>query len=182
MIFDGSEAEVCEECAFDSRQWHRQDAVDLFDSLGSRWRDVTLGIDDGELNRRPRPLTWSALEYGLHSAFVIAILRDAIERILAADGCHAPDLCPEVDTEDNTQPLVLARFAILDALEREGRALALVVAATNEGWGHRGSFADTSTWQAEATLLHAVHDTTHHLKDVERGLIALGASHPENLF
>ena len=106
---------------------------------------------------------------------VIPILRDAIERILASDGCHAPDPCPEVDTEDNTQPLTLDPTVIVNDLDREGAALARIVAATDDGWDHVGHLDDGRPWQAEVILFHAAHDTRHHLMDVEQGLIAIGA-------
>lgn len=178
MNFDGTEAEICDRCGFDSRTWRRPDAQALFGTLGSWWRQTIAGIDEADLNRRPRPLVWSALEYGLHSALVIPILRDAIGRIVASDGCHAPDPCPEVDTEDNTRPLTLDAAVIVDDLEREGTALALLVAATHDGWDHVGHSDDGRPWQAEATLFHAAHDTTHHFMDVEQGLVAIGACPP----
>ncbi len=175
MNFDGTEAEICEQCGFDSRTWQRHDALVLFDSLGSWWGDTTSEVGEQDLNRRPSPFVWSALEYGLHSAFVMPILRDAIERILMSNGCHAPDPCPEVDTEDNSQPLTLDPAAIVNDLEREGAALGWLVASADDGWDHVGHSDDGRLWQAEATLFHAAHDTTHHFMDVEQGLIALGA-------
>jgi len=147
----------------------------LFESLRFRWQEITSGVSVEDLNRRPSPLVWSALEYGLHSAIVIPILRNSIERILAFDGCVVPDPCPDVDTENNTQPLVLRPTPILDALEREGAALARLVAGTDQGWAHQGYMDDGQPWQAEATLFHAAHDTTHHLVDLAEGLNAIGA-------
>lgn len=178
MIYDGSEAEVCARCGFDSNSWRRRDTTVVFGMLGYWWRHATAGIPDEDLNRRPRPHVWSALEYGLHSAMVIPILRDGIERILAEDGCHAPDPCPEVDTEDATRPLHLDPASILGALEIEGAVLASLVDERRDGWDHVGRLDDGRPWQAEATLLHAVHDTTHHFLDVAEGLTAIGAAGP----
>jgi hypothetical protein len=173
--FDGTEPEVCAQCGFDSRTWQRRDASALFDSLGSWWHHATTGIDRVDLNRRPSPRVWSALEYGLHSAVVVKILRDIIEQILAADGCDVPDPCPDVDTEDNTRPLTLEPATIINSLEREGAALGRMVAQRDNGWNHLGRLDDGRWWQAEATLLHAVHDTAHHCMDVAEGLVAIGA-------
>ena len=122
MNFDGTEAEVFVQCGFDSRILRRHDATALFEPLGSQWHEITSGVTAEDLNRRPSPLVWSALEYGLHSAMVIPILRDAIERILASDGCVLADPYPDLDTEDTAQPLVLHPPPILDALTREGAA------------------------------------------------------------
>src|ERR1700733_7348712 len=114
--------------------------------LGYWWRRAPAGISDADLNRRPQPQVWSALEYGLHSAMVIPILRDGIERILAEDGCHAPDPCPEVDTEDATRPLTLDPASILGPLEIEGTAMAALVDERQAGWDHVGWMDDGRKW------------------------------------
>lgn len=168
--FDGTEHEICERCGFDSRAWRRQDASALFSRLGHWWRLATRACSVDELNQRPAPQVWSALEYGLHSAMVLPILRGAIEVMLAHDRADVHDPWPEVDIEDATQPLTLDPTPLLDDLEREGLLFSRLVDNSQRGWGHLGHMDDGTWWQAEATLLHAVHDTTHHLLDVLEGL------------
>jgi hypothetical protein len=80
--FDGSERETCERCGFDSRSWERPDASAFFNELGAWWHLVASDFSEEDLDRRPAPGVWSALEYGLHSAVVLPILRAAIEVIL----------------------------------------------------------------------------------------------------
>ncbi len=176
--FDGSEPETCRRCGFDSRWWGRRDASLVFERLGYWWRSATVGVGADDLNRRPGPGVWSVLEYGLHSAMVLPILRDGIELILAHDGAEVRDPCPDVDIEDATRPLTLDPASILDALEREGATLSRLVDSCEEGWAHLGRMDDGTWWQAEATLMHIVHDTTHHFLDVAEGLARIGAALP----
>jgi hypothetical protein len=176
--FDGSEPELCRRCRFDSRQWRRQDASTVLERLGSWWRLATADLSADRLNQRPAPGVWSALEYGLHSAMVLPILRDEIEVMLAHDGAEVRDPCPDLDIEDASRPLTLDPASILDALEREGAILSRLVDTRPDGWAHLGRMDDGTWWQAEATLLHIVHDTTHHFLDVGEGLVRIGAALP----
>lgn len=150
----------------------------VLDLLGLWWRLATAGSSVEELNRRPAPGVWSALEYGLHSAMVLPILRQEIEDMLAHDRADVHDPCPEVDTEDASRPLTLDPAPILEDLEREGAALGRLAADCRAGWEHVGRMDDGTWWQAEATLLHAVHDTTHHFRDVAEGLVRVGSALP----
>jgi MOSC domain-containing protein YiiM len=75
-------------------------------------------------------------------------------------------------------PLTLDAAAVLADLDREGRALAALARdAPPDAWAHRGHLP-TGPVQAEAALLHAVHDASHHQLDVARGLAAIGAGTP----
>src|SRR5437870_13369124 len=87
---DGTTPETCSECGFDSTSWRVRDAVSVLGALGTWWGLATQGIPTVELNTRPGPGVWSALEYGVHSALVTAVLRGGIEAILAADGVALP--------------------------------------------------------------------------------------------
>ena len=173
---DGRTPETCAECGFDARAWARPDAATVLDALGLWWRLATADIEPDALNRRPRPGVWSALEYGSHSALVTAVLRAGLEQILAADGCRLPTL-PDLP-DDPGAPAALDPPAVLEDLRREGHALAaLTRIASPEAWANVGHLPD-QTVQAQAALLHAVHDATHHQLDVGRGLAAIGAGTP----
>jgi MOSC domain-containing protein YiiM len=174
---DGLTPETCAECGFDATRWRVPDAISLLDAFGWWWRLATDGIEAADLNARPQPGVWSALEYGLHSAFVTAVIRVGLASILAVDGCHLPD--PPAAAGAGDQPVSgLDTTTVVAALEREAQALAaLARGAAPTAWAHRGQLA-AGPVQAEALLLHAVHDATHHQWDVSRGLAAIGAGTP----
>jgi MOSC domain-containing protein YiiM len=168
---DGSTAETCGQCGFDSRRWRLRDAATLFKELGWWWENATAGFGLDALNHRPGPAVWSVLEYGLHSALAAAVIRTEVEAILTEDGCM-----PEVDfdigdaTEDNWAVLDAART--LADIEREGAASARLARRRGAPWRNVG-FVGELRLQAEAYLIHDAHDASHHMMDASRGLAAL---------
>jgi len=169
--------ELCPECGFDSTRWRVRDAITHMEALGWWWRNALAGLDQAEVGRRPAPAVWSALEYGVHSAFTTAVLRRSIERVLAGDVWNATDRInphrSHASPDDN--PLVVGLDQLLDDLEREGRHISAVAhAARADRWGRRAERAGRPPVGADSILFHAVHDASHHQMDVGRGLSALG--------
>ena len=172
---DGKSPETCAECGFDALDWRVPDAGTFFGALGFWWRLALADVSAADLNRRPAPDVWSALEYGFHSAMVTAVLRAGIELILAEDGCVLPPY-PNAPPSAG-EPADVEAAPILDALEQEGAALAAVSAVRSQPWSNTGQLGDTIV-QAEAALFHAVHDASHHFMDIARGLSSIGAGTP----
>jgi MOSC domain-containing protein YiiM len=170
---DGVTVETCAACGFDATAWTPHDAATLLDALGTWWRLGPVDVAPDLLNRRPAPDVWSPLEYARHSALVTAVLRVVIEQVLTEDGVRLPpppDGAPPVGA-----PQLLDHETVVAHLEREGHALAaLARGAEPTGWSHVGH-AGHQRVQAGAALRHAVHDASHHLMDVSRGLASLGA-------
>lgn len=169
---DDATAETCVECGFDGGAWRVRDAVALFGELGVWWRLATAGIPDDALNARPEPSTWSALEYGLHSALVTGVWRDLVGRVLGGEDVSLPARPPD---DPGDAPLVLEASSIVADLEREGVALATLARHADAGAWDRVALRGGDPWRADAALLHVVHDATHHMMDVGRGLAALDA-------
>lgn len=169
---DGRSPETCAECLFDARAWRVRDAATLLGALGEWWRMALRDVPPDDLNARPASGVWSALEYGLHTSMVTAALRAGIEMILAEDGCELP-VVPA--SEGNAaSPMRLDADTVLAAIEREGRAITTLAVTRGAPWTNVGRHGDSPV-QAEAALLHAAHDASHHFMDVSRGLAALGA-------
>jgi MOSC domain-containing protein YiiM len=168
---DGSSAEKCSQCRFDSTRWKRSDAAALFEGTGWWWKHATKEFSSEELNRRPALAVWSVLEYGLHTALAAAAIRTEVEAILAQDGCT---LDVEFDIGDATGDnwAVLDRWATLADLEREGAATAVTAGRPDGSWANVG-WAGNVPLQAEAYLIHDAHDISHHMMDVSRALAAL---------
>ncbi len=173
-----SEVETCETCGFDSRVWRVPDAVTLLSALGEWWRLATEGIDARALNQRPRSEVWSVAEYGVHVALVLAVLRTAVDEILAEDGVTLPEAPAASGAAADDEAADLDPRSVLADLRREAEALAAVAGdASPDVWKHTGSVGGEKV-TAKGALFHAVHDASHHLMDVGRGLAVLGAGTP----
>lgn len=169
--------EACGECGFASPRWRLRDAGSLMNALGYWWRLALNEIPECDLNGRPAPGVWSALEYGLHTSLVTAFIRSGVELILERDDCPLP-APPEPDWPV-TEPVGLDPGDVVGGLEREGARFAALVGDGGAKWSNTGRFPDGSAITAQAAAIHAVHDATHHFMDVARGLNALRVGTPQ---
>lgn len=170
---DGLTPETCAECGFDARAWKVRDVVSLLGATGEWWAMAIEGVDRERLNTRPAPGVWSVLEYGAHTSLVLAMLRVAVELIVANDGVVLPPVPEGAEAAVDDAVLDLDPARVLRDIEREARALAALATDTGRDVRkHVGVMADGSVVQAEAALVHAAHDVSHHFLDVARGLAA----------
>lgn len=169
--------ELCPECGFDSTRWRIPDAITHLEALGWWWRSALADLDRAAVARRPAPTVWSVLEYGVHSARTTSVLRGSLERVLAGAAWHATDRInpPRADASPDDVPPQISVDQLLDDIAREGRELADVArAAAAHTWERRAERAGRPPARADAILLHAVHDASHHQLDVGRVLSSLG--------
>lgn len=152
-----------------------RDAVVAVRSFPRRYRALLTGIgtDDGDPNavirRRPGPTTWSALEYTAHVADVLDAYGAAVRRIVVEDG-------PMLTWADPAARVADAGFNAMDRAEVLGW-LDLVCAPLAEflagvrpdDWTRFGRLDGV---EISALLLarQAVHEGSHHLRDVQRVL------------
>jgi MOSC domain-containing protein YiiM len=169
-----STAETCAECGFDSQHWRVYDAGTLFGALGYWWRLATTGLATDALNHRPAVGTWSALEYGLHVSLATAVIRHGVELVLAHDGCELPEPPEPTDASDDDWT-ELDPVEVGAALAREGRQMETLARRGSAQWSNSGRLPDGSVIEAQATLIHAAHDASHHFMDVGLGLAAIGS-------
>ncbi len=174
-----SEIEACDECAFVSSDYTRQDLLGTLRAVSPMWRTMVEGVDGEVLGRRPAPEVWSALEYAAHTRDITGVLAimagfaiefdhpDLDGEPTPPDGMAAPEVPPSIEVAIDEVESAAARFhdgvARLDAADWD-RAVSLD--------GHERDV----TW----ILGHAVHDATHHLKDVGRILHGFGVGAPSH--
>lgn len=175
------EPETCDICRFDNAEYPIPDCLGTLRALGTWWSLLTQGVDASSLARRPAPTTWSASEYATHSAGLTGALgwlfgtgmRAPIHDLPhIADGdarADDPPPGPEVDVRGALDQRILE---IDESAQRIARKAASVP-FDDEAWTHavvvNGERVDPN-W----ILRHVVHDATHHLIDVGRGLAGFG--------
>jgi hypothetical protein len=165
-----SPVEVCIECGFDGSGWTDADAVDAISGLPARWSGAVADLTDADLRRRPIPTMWSIAEYVDHVREVLFGMRFLLDTAINDAGTDLGDPpAPAFEPE----PRVIDVDLALARLSREATQLGdALVAAPPPRWTATvivsGDELDLH-WIAR----HAVHDPTHHLRDVARLRAAL---------
>jgi len=169
--------EPCQECGFDYEALDPADIPAVIRSFAKRYRaplNRFLPGEDGDslVRQRPEPETWSALEYAAHVRDVFANYAGWIELTLAQDRPTLEGPGPEelagLRNYNDDDPVVVA-----DAVAANAERLAAIVETVpDDGWeriGLRGG-GDRSVL---LSARRAVHEGSHHLLDIGRGMRAL---------
>jgi len=166
------EHEQCAACGFDGGRYDDASLLHALRRLGPRWRSL-LSDAGSELRTRPAPEVWSALEYAAHSRDITALHEFGVEQALTL----AEPSFPSID--DDLVDSAAVNYngedpdAVVDALGEHSMRLAqLADDAGPEAWS-RGLTIGADRSEVRRMLEHALHDSLHHVDDVERGLARL---------
>jgi hypothetical protein len=162
--------ERCEACGFDGSVYDDASLVAALRAIGPAWG--TLLADAGPARRvRPEPGVWSAVEYAAHSRDITALHCFGVEQALAG----GEPVYPAIDG-DSLIDTAAAQYgeedagAVVAALDAGCRRLAQLGAdAPPDAWA-RGITIGEHRMTIRQLLEHALHDSSHHLDDVARGL------------
>jgi DinB superfamily len=126
-----------------------------------------------ELRVRPEREVWSAIEYAAHSRDIIALHAYGVEQALAFDEPMFPPIADDLaesaaatygDADpDNVSTELTTQASLLAEVADE---------AGGDAWSRGLTIGDTRS-DVRRLLEHALHDSLHHLGDVERGLSRL---------
>jgi hypothetical protein len=172
------EPERCAECGFDGSRLTVADSITALRSLGPRWRRLFSDVPPERLRERPSPDIWSALEYAGHTRDVLLLHGLGLEEVLRDTRPEFPSIEPDgldasgAAADHGYNALDPAR--VLDELSGNAERLATLAGGQiPEHWGRVAVIGGREV-DAGYLLRHAVHDATHHLKDVEKVLEGLG--------
>ncbi|HWC11954.1 MAG TPA: DinB family protein [Acidimicrobiales bacterium] len=167
-------AEVCPVCGLDYGSIKPLDAIAAIRSFPRRYRAslTTFGQDedaDALARRRPGPDEWSALEHAAYAADMIDRYAPAVRRMLVEDNPTLPFFGPEARVEEerwNESPVGRVVSDMETACADMASALDAVGA---DDWTRRGRF-DWGERDILAAAREAVHQGSHHLRDIEQVL------------
>lgn len=171
--------ETCASCLFDGAEYDGRDALGTLRALGPMWRQTVEGLPEGLLLARPAPAVWSAAEYAAHSGDVVQAMGRLLHGILALDDLEV-EAVPEGHAPDVADGFEAALSRLEANLTRLHDAALRVGADDDPRWG-RTAVAAGHVVDAGWVLRHAIHDVSHHLSDVGRGINALGAGAPRQV-
>jgi hypothetical protein len=166
--------ETCAGCGYSYAALRRPGIAPELRGRALRYAELLDATDEGRLRERPAADVWSALEYACHVRDVHRVQQARVLEALAED---QPDFASmrreERVTEDrhNSQdPSVVAPevAAAADTLARTLEEL------DDPGWNRTGVYhwPVTAVRTVEWIGRHTVHESVHHLGDIERLLEA----------
>lgn len=162
--------ERCDVCGFDGSTYGDASLLAAIGELGPHWRTL-LAQAGADIAVRPQPKTWSALEYAAHSRDITALHVFGVEQALnddepaypAIDGAELIDTAAATYGDEDPD-------AVVERLDREALRLRDLAAAAGSDVWWRGITIGNHRNTVRRLLEHALHDSLHHLDDVERGL------------
>jgi hypothetical protein len=159
----------CEGCAFVYDLSLAPIAADEIVAIAARISDIVASGGVGAIRARPRPQTWSALEYACHVRDVLLVQR---ERVLLALRVDEPsvetmgrDERVEADGYNEQQPVDVARQLNDAALMFAGVLRRLDARSWERTLIY--NYPVPSARSLEWVAVHTLHELTHHLRDVE---------------
>jgi hypothetical protein len=171
---------ACAECGLDSESLSIPEAITAIRGFGRRYRApltrLLAGEDDSVLRARPAPATWSALEYAAHVRDVLGWYEGWVRRTLVEDrpvleGPGTPDEAAAAGRYNEQDPV-----AVVDELAARAEALASTLEAVPDGAWDRIGLRRGQERSVATTARRAVHEGSHHLLDIGRGLRTVRSS------
>lgn len=138
-------------------------------SMGRRWRELFKDVPDERLRDRPDSSTWSALEYAAHTRDVIALVGSGMSKVLDGDAPVFEAIQPDATAADHGYNALPPADVLGGLAANAERLAARAERALPDHWARTGSIGGVET-DAGWLFRHAVHDASHHLRDVERNL------------
>ena len=167
--------EQCAACDFDGAAYGPSPLLVAIRELGPQWRRLLFDAGD-ELRLRPAPQTWSALEYAAHSRDVTALHVFGVEQALTVDEPRFPEIAGTDLVESASASYASEDPEVVGMeLEDQARKLADLAEASGPALWSRSITVGDSRSSVRFLLEHALHDSHHHLVDVENGLATLRA-------
>ena len=165
--------EQCATCGFDGSEYEPEQLLDAIRGLGPQWIRLLSRAGD-ELRLRPAPGTWSALEYAAHSRDVTALHVFGVEQALTVDEPCFPEIAGDELVQSAAASYAAQDPGVVGAeLETQTAELADLAEESGPTSWSRGITIGALRSDVRLLLEHALHDSHHHLVDVENGLSIL---------
>ena len=162
--------EKCDECGFSGEKWSDAGAISAIAHLPARFADAVADLSPNELLRRPVEDQWSIAEYTDHVREVIFGMRFLLDMVVSQPGTNLGD-SPSSPFEP--APRQIDIDVALLGIEREATSfLGSLTELTPNQWDAIVTL-DRTNVDPHWIVRHAVHDSNHHLLDIERLRLAL---------
>lgn len=169
---------VCPVCGLDYDTINRIDAGVALRSFARRYGETLRPVaaeegGDARLRTRPEPAKWSAVEYTAHVGDVLQDLASAIRAMVRQD---RPTIESDFDPDRAAEERAYASRSVDQVLDELAAGAAAVVEAVDglgdDEWARTATFSFGER-DVLAMVRNAVHEGSHHLRDVEDVLAAV---------
>ncbi|GAB20835.1 hypothetical protein GOEFS_132_00660 [Gordonia effusa NBRC 100432] len=154
----------CGDCGFDASVIDVSTVPQLLRDVADRFADLLGGGQN--LGQRPRPGTWSALEYGCHVRDCTQVFDDRLRLMLTRNDPLFPnwdqDATAEQGRYDEQIPSDVAVELRSAATDLAGR----FATVTGRQWERTGRRSNGSFFTTDTLARYFIHDPVHHWWDV----------------
>lgn len=162
--------ERCDECGFNGEEWSDAAAISAIAGLPTRFANAVAGLGSDDLLRRPVGGQWSIAEYADHVREVLFGMRFLLDITVTQPGA---DLGESPSSSFEPDPRQIDIDAALLGIEREATSFLDSLAALAPNQWDAIVTLDRTDVDPHWIVRHAVHDSNHHLLDIERLRLAL---------
>jgi hypothetical protein len=162
--------ERCDECGFNGEEWSDAAAISAIEVLPTRYANAVTGLSSDELLRRPVDGQWSIAEYADHVREVLFGMRFLLDLAVTQPGT---DLGESPVPPFEPEPRQIDIDTALVGIEREVAGLLTTFSEMSPNEWFSIVALDGASVDPHWIVRHAVHDSTHHLLDMERLRLAL---------
>ena len=153
----------CPDCEFDATRQGLGELPGLIRSTAATWTDVLTRSDAAD---RPRPDTWSPLEYACHVRDVHAVFGERVRLMLAEDE-------PRFANWDQDAAAVEGDYVHQDAtavseqlVQAAGEVADVYAGVGEDALARRGLRSNGDEFTVATIGAYHLHDVVHHLHDV----------------
>lgn len=153
----------CPDCGFDASQVTAEQLPGQFRAAAQPWPQVLARPD---VNVRPKPQTWSPLEYAAHVRDVYRVFDDRLTLMLTTDDAV-------FENWDQDAAAVAGNYQLEDpeavgsAIQEGAQELAADYSEVHgDAWERRGLRSNGSHFTVLTLGRYCLHDLVHHLYDV----------------
>jgi DinB superfamily len=162
--------ERCDECGFNGEEWSDAAAISAIEVLPTRFASAVAGLNSDDLFRRPVDGQWSIAEYADHVREVLFGMRFLLDVAVTQPGTDLGE-SPSSPFEPESRRIDID--AAMVGIEREVTTLVTTFSELSPNEWRSIVTLDGADIDAHWIVRHAVHDSTHHLLDLERLRLAL---------
>jgi hypothetical protein len=162
----------CDACGFDGTRYDDASLLDALRDLGPRW-NALMATAGSAVRARPEPEVWSAIEYAAHSRDITALHVYGVEQALTGAEPVYPKISDDLIESAAATYSELDPDLVVTELATKASLLAEIAGTAGSDTWSRGLTIGDERSTVRFLLEHALHDSQHHLGDVERGLTRL---------